>query len=229
MLQKVEAGTYQYEGYALGQEVIVKGHRCKIIGISTIEDNNFSNHIAVNKYIGSSSYHKNISEAYTNGYYIEDDKNEYTWISTDMIQDVVKKEDECVFKIGQRVWDFSRGYGTVNRIIDDEEEDFPVAVVFNEGNTIYFTIDGRYYKKCNRTLFFEEIPIPESALIPKRWRADKGKEFYYINARGSIVLADDLYDTFFNKLYESGNYFQYIKEAENSDLYKVFQTMKERI
>ena len=69
------------------------------------------------------------------------------------------------FKVGQRVWSMARGWGKVVRVDSGE---FPIIVNFNCDkitDEYYFTNDGRYTSKENRTLFFKEIPIPADALI----------------------------------------------------------------
>ena len=139
------------------------------------------------------------------------------------------QKDKSIFKVGQRVWSFEEGYGIVTDVRDTKIFDYPVIVLFDNDIAIHFTTDGRAHIRCNRTLFFEEIPIPKSALKPKRWRAYSDKEFYYISSRGIILIGDDRHTTFFDQLYESGNYFQTEEEAKNSDLYKVFQSMKEEV
>lgn len=74
------------------------------------------------------------------------------------------------FKIGDKVYSIGWGWGVVTNIGDGI---YPVLVKFSndsfkvEGNTISFTKDGKQYQSALRTLFFEEIPIPESALVRK--------------------------------------------------------------
>ena len=217
---------YEYKDFRLGEEAIVNNQKCRIVAFDFSSYSDFN--VAIDLYLGGDSlcFCKHISLArIDDGVYLDEDINKYTWVSFKEITKQ-KKEEECLFKVGQRVWDFNRGYGTVTRIIDGEGDDYPVVVVLDDGNTIYFTIDGRYYKKYNRTLFFEEIPIPESALKYKKWRAEKGKEYYYIDTSGFITLSRDDRCDVINRKYEAGNYFKTEDEAENSHLYKVFQQMK---
>lgn len=217
---------YEYKDFRLGEEVIVNNQKCRIVDFdfSLYSDLN----VAIDSYLSGDylCFCKHISLAnIDNGVYLDEDINKYTWVSFKEITKQ-KKEEKCLFKVKQRVWDFSRGYGTVNCIIDDEKAKYPVVVVFDNGDTVYFTIDGKQYKRCNRTLFFEEISIPESALNPKRWRAQKRECYFIVNTSGKIDVVCEDNVGIDDERYKIGNYFQTKEEAENSDLYKVFQQMK---
>lgn len=67
-----------------------------------------------------------------------------------------------LFEVGLKVWSLAFGWGKVTYF--DENVDFPVKVEYLNGETAHYSVDGREYKGENRTLFFDEIPIPESAL-----------------------------------------------------------------
>lgn len=71
----------------------------------------------------------------------------------------------CLFEVGDKVWSVVYGWGEVEEI---KESRWPVRVLHNNGDLIGYTYDGREFKEENRTLFFEEIPIPQSALIKTR-------------------------------------------------------------
>ena len=65
------------------------------------------------------------------------------------------------FKVNNKVWDTAYGWGDVVSLSSDI--DFPVVVKFaNIDDIISYTKDGRQSNDTNRTLFFEEIIIPES-------------------------------------------------------------------
>jgi hypothetical protein len=66
------------------------------------------------------------------------------------------------FKAGDRVWDFVYGWGEVTTT-DSKCENYPIKVKFKYDNITY-SFDGKRSNELNRTLFFAEIPIPESAL-----------------------------------------------------------------
>lgn len=70
-----------------------------------------------------------------------------------------------MFKVGQKVWAFTYGWGEVENISPENCPDYPICVKFND-ETYCFTTDGRYTTDENRTVFFKEIPIPDDALIP---------------------------------------------------------------
>lgn len=114
-----------------------------------------------------------ISEVFTSKFVAirrEDGKDMY--ILTDSLEHVEEELTlpECQFKEGQKVWEFSRGWGTIKRVHNNAKCYYPVEVSFNnneEEEYVYYTKDGKRYVKFNRVLFFEEIPIPESALIHK--------------------------------------------------------------
>lgn len=69
------------------------------------------------------------------------------------------------FKVGERVYSVTWGWGVVDRMINNDS--YPVLVKFDCNQIISHTVDGKHNKYALRTLFFEEIPIPESALVRK--------------------------------------------------------------
>lgn len=74
-----------------------------------------------------------------------------------------------MFQVGDRVWDTRYGWGEVYYI--DSSSLVPVKASFvSFGKKIYldYTLGGRLGWKGNRTLFFDELIIPESALLPER-------------------------------------------------------------
>lgn len=73
-------------------------------------------------------------------------------------------ENKGLFRKEDRVWDLLLGWGTV---IGTKKEYgiFPVLVKFDIGKHETYTIDGKSNDGLGiRRLFFEEIPIPASAL-----------------------------------------------------------------
>lgn len=69
------------------------------------------------------------------------------------------------FKVGQRVWSFIQGWGTVDELRDDLGE-YYVGVKFDDAEYLYYTPDGQWAVGEKRSLFFKEIPIPADALVP---------------------------------------------------------------
>lgn len=81
-----------------------------------------------------------------------------------------------MFEVGDRVFSTSRGWGVVDRISNGEV--YPVVVKFDRDQLVTYTGDGKQFQSALRTLFFEEIPIPESALVRKH-RHKKGDLVWY--------------------------------------------------
>lgn len=237
-MKRLEREGFKYKDYCLGDMVHFKGTQAKIIGFDL--GDNVNNFIALevsdelqNKHYSNKKNIKDSNVDYL--VYLESPKDYFVWTYA---KDIVKVSSNNIpskvkspFKVGQRVWDCSRGYGAVIRIIDDEDAEYPVVVLFDDkldnNDTMYFTLDGRQYKRYNRTLFFEEILIPESALKPKRWRAKKNECYFAVNTWGEIDVACEDNVEVDNKRYKIGNYFRTKEEAEDSIIYKAFQELKE--
>ena len=66
-----------------------------------------------------------------------------------------------MFRINDIVWAMCYGWGIV--VPDALSVDYPVRVQF-DNDTIHYNHEGVEDGMVYRTLFFEEIPIPESAL-----------------------------------------------------------------
>ena len=128
------------------------------------------------------------------------------------------KKDE--FKIGDVVYCILHGKGVVEST--DEDGDYPIAVMFNEKNRKTYTKNGEYYKQCNRTLFFVEVPIPESAYVKPKWRARFQEAYYYITDTGKLQYYRDGYSREDDSRFLCKNYFQTVEDAKKSKFYKVF-------
>lgn len=75
--------------------------------------------------------------------------------------------DECVFKVGQRVWCFIHGWGEVEKI--NLKGEYPIIVKLEKnGELATFTNNGIVFLGYKRSLFFSEIPIPPEALVPPK-------------------------------------------------------------
>lgn len=96
-----------------------------------------------------------------------------------------------MFKVGDKVWCLTYGWGVVDSIYEDKS--YPVSVIFeNKGNIVVFTLEGKRFTYALRELFFDEIPIPKRALERPRKTAKemfdeceevefkKGCDNYYI-------------------------------------------------
>lgn len=64
-----------------------------------------------------------------------------------------------IFKVGDRVYHIDYGWGLIDYISDLKDELHPIQVTF-EHETMYFTIDGRYYNTSkNKSLSFTEYTL----------------------------------------------------------------------
>lgn len=63
--------------------------------------------------------------------------------------------------------------------------------------------------------------INEKYGVPKRWRADIGKAYYYIDSCGDIVAKEENGTTTDDKRYEFGNYFKTKKELSDDKIRKI--------
>lgn len=79
------------------------------------------------------------------------------------------------FRVGDKVYSTVWGWGEVKRI--NTGVSYPVVAEFGD-NKITYTEDGRQCVGSLRSLFFEEIPIPESALV-RKYQYKKGELVWY--------------------------------------------------
>ena len=130
------------------------------------------------------------------------------------------KKDE--FKVGDTVYCVIFGKG---KIIDIGIGTYPLSVEFFYGNSNFtrgYTQDGKYADSGFRTLFFEEIKIPESAYKRPKWRAEKGCDYFYVMSEGNINITVDNRTKCNDLYFKHGNYFKTEEEAKESKFYKVF-------
>lgn len=73
------------------------------------------------------------------------------------------KPDE--FRVGDVVWCLLHGKGEVT-YVRHPVVTYPVDVCFENGDTFWYTQDGRYSEEFNRTLFFSEPKIEASVTRP---------------------------------------------------------------
>lgn len=82
-------------------------------------------------------------------------------------------ESKCLFRSGDRVWDILFGWGTVICVKEDAAR-YPVLVKHDNIRYATYTMDGEGSDGVPvRRLFFEEIPIPKSALERPRKTAEQ--------------------------------------------------------
>jgi len=85
-------------------------------------------------------------------------------------------------KIGDRVWSFEYGWGTVKELIYNSP--YPIGVVFDNEQYETFTLDGKIEKSCNQTLFWDEIKFE----IPKKHKIKLKENEYFIDLEISEVV-----------------------------------------
>ncbi len=76
-------------------------------------------------------------------------------------------------KIGDKVWSFEFGWGTVKELIYNSP--YPIGVVFDNEQYETFTLDGKVEKSCNQTLFWNEVKFE----VPKKTKLEL-KEYKYL-------------------------------------------------
>ena len=129
------------------------------------------------------------------------------------------------FKVNDEVWDTTYGWGNVVSLNGDI--DLPVVVIFENGyNTLRYTKDGRQSNVTSRTLFFEEITIPDSAYKRPKWRAEKFDAYFFVAGTGLLLEQKEFGNIENNAHYETGNYFKSEQQAKESKFYKVFHEEK---
>ncbi|MGL5014450.1 MAG: hypothetical protein ACRC6V_09210 [Bacteroidales bacterium] len=124
-----------------------------------------------------------------------------------------------MFKVGDKVWSISYGWGEIVGI--DHNSSYMLKVQFDD-EYITYTDDGKQYYGNNRDLFFKEIPIPMEALERPRWRAEKYDSYFVVTRNGGILEISEQGYQIDDEQYECGNYFQTEEEAKESKFYKVF-------
>lgn len=227
----LKAKGYEYSGYKLGQIIEYRNDKAKIVAFDLNEKWHYS-FIAIVPNVRTSdctTYNINKSNVDSTIAYCVCDEDYFCWVKSNEIKVIEDKKDfqECLFKVGQDVWSTSWGHGIIRDVNFDLDKWHRVKVKFDDDTIQCYSIDGKYSESQLRTLFFEEIPIPASALTPKRWRADNGEIYFYVSTTGKIVSCNDVHFGVDDERYEIRNYFKTEEEAENSDLYKLFQQMKE--
>ena len=71
--------------------------------------------------------------------------------------------------------------------------------------------------------------VNEEYGIPKRWRAEKEKEYFFITGTSEITTDEEYYNEADNARYELGNYFKTKEEAQKVIDSKEWQDLWERV
>ena len=142
-----------------------------------------------------------------------------------------KKEDNSQeFKVGDEVVDIIKGKIGKVISINTLNKDDAIFVDFNEDETTGYTLDGKYYSldKYPRLLHYRDdydYSVIDFNNLPRRqeykkWRAEKGGIYYFINRNehdfnlDKIYKTTDYYSSFSNEQYKIGNYFKTREQAQ---------------
>ena len=133
------------------------------------------------------------------------------------------------FKVGDKVIDIiTRQIGFVKNINLKEVTIFQLAVVFEDCTTKFYSLEGKYYNDSKIPILLHyrddyNYDVIDFNNLPKRqehkkWRAEKEGVYYYIRfdekGRAFTDGLRDIYGNYDNDNYNSGNYFQTKKEAQ---------------
>lgn len=222
---------YKYKGYELGQKVMYGGKECIIIGFD--ESVVYLDFIAL--YIGLPSGMLKLSKStYVNTALIGYENCTYwKWVKPSEIQKIEEllKEDVLSIKVKQ----INNEYSAVEITYQNEDvlkrgnfEDMkvkslsfplwytPKDMLFIRGykeelDNRPFIVENKYVEVIEERVRL----INEKYGIPKRWRAELGEKFYYINECMEVDEVIEYFYKFSNDLYDSGNYFKTKEEAED--------------
>lgn len=122
-------------------------------------------------------------------------------------EDIKVEKKECLFKEGQVVWDVVYGKGFVSSV--EEDDFFPVKVEFDAGGFESYTLQGSFYERGTRTLYFSEPKI-EAATEPV---------FEPTLKKGDVVVAVDK-DGCSEILYVSEELERQVKNTQGTFFYK---------
>lgn len=125
-----------------------------------------------------------------------------------------------IVRVGDRVHSMEFGWGEVKNINPVNEK--PYEIDFG-GKLVFYTEDGKLEKtSANRTLFFDEIPVPMSALHRPSERCAQGGEYLYVDSTGKVSKTLELGLLVDERRFKMGNYFHSYSEACKSKFYKSF-------
>ena len=125
-------------------------------------------------------------------------------------------------------------------------EDWDIRVVSNDNESVgyhnihdFLNIRNNYTRADTRNFLvtkteFKSIKervdkLNEKYGIPKRWRAEQKKGYFYIHSNGLVDETMESYKTMDNQKYELGNYFKTEEEAQKIIDSKEWQEFWERV
>lgn len=126
---------------------------------------------------------------------------------------------EGIFRKGDRVFDYSYGWGTVVGIQEEELNKYIVVKFDSIYSEVKYFVDGvinnANLASDNATLSFKEYTLQGFSQERPRWRAEKLQSYYYINYfYMTIKVTTDNYDILDEELFKNYNYFKTSEEAE---------------
>jgi hypothetical protein len=86
------------------------------------------------------------------------------------------------FKVGDKVFHYGFGWGKID-FIDDEQNDYPIVVMFESGQEQSFTLDGKFeFIDINPTLSFTEYSVSNFS---------QERPFEFPEADEEVMVSDD--------------------------------------
>ena len=98
-----------------------------------------------------------------------------------------REDSQINWEVGQTVWDTVHGKGEVDRV--GASIHYPVGVVFDNGDTVDYTLCGEVHEQAKRSLFFSEPVITAELYPPKKPFTPKLKfddKLMVINSHGKV-------------------------------------------
>lgn len=185
----------------------------------------------------------NVAEIRTDGYLIKNDDETLACYYTYRFEEVEEVEKEKVLEVEfQEVFDkvaWRIAYQNEEAIIKNKFEDgglgftsvktpaaYPSKFVLYNSGEIEDSGIGIMSKEASEK--FKDIvrEVNEEYGIPKKWRANIGEVYYYIDSDGTIIAKEECGTTTDERRHKFGNYAKTKKELEFEKLEKVKQILQ---
>lgn len=226
---KFEGKGYEYKGFYLGQKVMVKGNESIIIGFC--ESDITKKPFAVYKQSGYISPKIKFSNYITTGLYGYEDCVNWEWAGIDEIevQDIENVLEIKVIELNNQYSSIEVTYQNTDVLERGNFSDNKIKVSSSISPTYStssdtFYIRGNDEKKDNKPFMVENKYVEtfkervrlinEKYGIPKRWRAEYDKKYYYIDDLMRACTSTEINDYVDNRRYEFANYFKTKEECE---------------
>lgn len=86
-------------------------------------------------------------------------------------------------------------------------DDTQVLVQYRDGDIDEGTVDTWFWEHLGSKGDIVAYAVITSYVAPA-WRAERGREFFYVTTKGRAMRWTEKEDDFCNKVYEAGNYYQ---------------------